>query len=172
LIILGLVVFIPSYVIAGNLQDLYNACGPANGYDKYLELDPMVDYEGRLTVDSGVMTAIKGNGAQVDLGPYGYIFAEGEDTVLDIDHVVIYGNDGAPGIYYEAASTGTVDSCTVDGCQSGVLAWIDTVVSIKNSVFTNSTEYGIAKYDSAKTTITYCDVWNNGIYDFGEFCAD
>jgi hypothetical protein len=172
LIILVVGFALASVAYSVDIQDVYNACGPGNGYDKYLDLDPAVSYEGRLVVDSGMKSAIVGNGASVNLGPYGYLYAEGENTVLDVDHLVIYGNDRAPGIYYEAYSMGTVDSCTVDGCQFGVLAWIDTVVTIRNCIFTNSTEYGVGQYEGAKTTISYCDVWGSTIDSYGEFCPD
>ena len=161
-------------MFAGTLQDAYDACGPGNDYDKYLELDPHGSYTGGLTVDSGLKSCIVGNYAKVSLYGYDSILARYSDTRLDISNLVIYGDrKNTEGICYHFSSTGIVNFCTVYGHETGVSIWgAGDVVTIKNSIISGNRWFGITWNEVDDVHISYCDVWDNPNGNYKEYCND
>ncbi|UCE27646.1 MAG: hypothetical protein JSW52_02525 [Candidatus Coatesbacteria bacterium] len=155
---------------AVDIQDAYDACGPANGYDKYLVLNPATTYTGELTVDTGKDSCIKGNGAVIHLDNNGRITASGSGTELDIDHTVIYGNGSGQGVRVDTGAKAAIDFCTIDNLNFGVLVWDNSTTYVKNSITTNHNGYGVGYEDTANVNISYTDSWNNGQGNYGKYC--
>jgi parallel beta-helix repeat protein len=170
LTLLGIFVLTCS-VFAGTLQDAYDACGSGNGYDKYLVLTPGTTYTGGLSVDSGKDSCIKGRYAKVSLTGNQKIAAAGQNTVLDVDHLVVYGDGNTTGLEYTYYAEGLVDFCTVYGHEYGIWVWSNTDVTIKNSIVSGNSKYGMAWYSTSKPSVTYCDTWGNSVWNYAEYCS-
>jgi nitrous oxidase accessory protein NosD len=156
---------------AADIQDAYDACGPAEGYDKYLELNPNVTYTGDLTVDQGKDSCIEGNGAEIYIDSYAKIMVDGSPTRLDVDHVVLYGHGSGEGLHYRNAAKGIVNFCTIDNFMYGVYVWGVSDVTIKNSIITNNSMYGVAKEEISTVRISYVDVWGNSEGNYYQYCS-
>ncbi|UCE27645.1 MAG: right-handed parallel beta-helix repeat-containing protein [Candidatus Coatesbacteria bacterium] len=154
-----------------DIQEAYDACGSANGYDKYLELDPDETYTGWLIVDSGKDSCIAGNGATIQIDSGKTIRALNSGTKLDIDHTAIYCDGTGWGISYLSGANGTINFCTIDYFMYGVYAWGPSNVTLKNSIVTNNTEYGVAKEEYTPMYISYVDAWGNAHGNYYEYCS-
>lgn len=170
-----LVVFL-AVVFAGaasamDIQDAYDACGPAGGYDKYLELNPNTTYTGELTVDQGKDSCIKGNGAKVYIDSYGKIMVDGSSTKLDMDHVVVYGHGSGEGAHYRNGAKGTINFCTLNNFMYGVYVWGASNLTLKNSIVTNNSMYGVAKQDISTIHVSYVNAWGNSHGNYYEYCS-
>ena len=155
---------------AVDIQNAYDACGPANGYDKYLVLNPANTYTGELEVDTGKDSCIKGNGAVIHLDNSGKIGAESGGTKLDIDHAVIHGNGSGYGVHVKTGAKANINFCTIDNLYFGVYVWDNSTVTVKNSIITNNFLYGVGYEETTNVSITYVDAWNNGQGNYGEYC--
>jgi len=169
--IVFLAIILAGAASAMDIQDAYDACGAAGGYDKYLELNPTTTYTGELTVDQGKDSCIKGNGAKIYIDSYGKIEAEGSYTKLDMDHVVIYGHGSGEGVHYRDAAKGTINFCTINNFRYGAYVWGTSNLTIKNSIITNNSTYGVAKQDISAVYISYVDAWGNLHGNYYEYCA-
>ena len=161
-----------TYSFAGTSQDAYDNCGPGNGYDKYLELTPYQTYTGGLIVDEGVSSSIVGNHAKVDLENIDGIEAEGDNTLMDIDHLVVYGSSIKTGIKYSNGAEGLVNFCTVTESGHGILTLDNTDVTVKNTIIASNEFIGIGWYDEYPAYIVYCDSWGNPRGNYQEWCDD
>ena len=97
---------------AVTLQSVYDAAGPAEGYDKYVVLEQDMIYTGEVGVYEGNVF-IEGNGAIVDLneGLGIWVYAEEEYPAnLNIEYVTII-NGGYNGLTFNGTSTGTISNC-------------------------------------------------------------
>jgi hypothetical protein len=157
--------------LAVDIQDAYDECGPGEGYDKYLELDANENYTGWLIVDSGADSCIAGNGATVQLDSGRTIRATDAGTKMDIDHAVIYCDGSGSGISYINGAQGTVNFCTVDNCEYGLFVWGYSNVTLKNSIITNNTKYGVAKEEYTPMHISYVDAWGNSQGNYYQYCS-
>jgi hypothetical protein len=157
--------------LAVDIQDAYDACGPAGGYDKYLELNPGSTYTGNLIVDTGKDSYIKGNGAKIYINAYGKIMVDGSSTKLDMDHVVIYGHGSGEGVHYSNAAKGIINFCTINNFMDGLYVWDVSDATLKNSIVTNNSRYGVAKEDLASVRISYVDAWGNSQGNYFQFCT-
>jgi hypothetical protein len=156
---------------AVDIQDAYDACGPGEGYDKYLELDPTETYTGWLVVDSGVDSCIAGNGATIQLDNGRTVRAMNSGTKMDIDHTVIYCNGTGWGISLMTGAQGNINFCTIDNCEYGVYVWGYSNVTLKNSIITNNNVYGFAKENIAPSYISYVNAWGNTQGNYYQYCA-
>jgi hypothetical protein len=155
---------------AVDIQDAYDACGPAGGYDKYLELNPGLNYTGNLTADTAKDSYIKGNGAEIYIDAYGKILADGSSTKLDMDHVVINGHGSGNGVNYSNGAKGIINFCTINNFMDGLYVWGVSDATLKNSIVTNNSRYAVAKEDIASVRISYVDVWGNSEGNYYQFC--
>ncbi len=154
-----------------SLFSVYLAAGPAEGYDKYLILDPELLYTGGIGVFEGSVF-IEGNGAVIDLqdGSGIWVYGEGETVgSLDIQRCTIQ-NGGAYGVNFAGIATGSLVNCNLVNDGMG-LQLMDTVsVSITNCNLVDNEIYGLAIYSTNPTAdISYCNAWNNG-EDYMENC--
>ncbi len=154
-----------------SLFSVYLNAGPAEGYDKYLVLDPDISYTGGIGVFEGSVF-IEGNGAVIDLqeGSGIWVYGEGETVgTLDIRQCSIL-NGGFYGINYAGIASGSVVNCNLINDNMGLQLMDTVMVSITNCNLIANQTYGLAIYSTDPTAvISYCNAWNNG-EDYMENC--
>ena len=164
------IIFCISFLQGVTLQSIFDASGPANGYDKYVILDQDIIYTGEVGIYEGNVF-IDGNGAIVDLneGLGIWVYAEEQYPAnLDIEFVTII-NGGYNGLTFNGSSTGNISNCNFIQNGFGIQIMDESIVSIKNSNFIENREYGIAR----RGTVAYFDVishsnfWENAEGDCG-----
>ncbi len=156
------------------LQSVFDSAGPAHGYDKYVVLEQDMIYTGEVGVYEGDVF-IEGNGAIVDLneGLGIWVYAEEDYPAnLDIEYVTII-NGGYNGLTFNGISTGNISNCNFIQNAFGIQIMDSTNISVKNSNFIQSSDYGIAvRGILASLEITYSNFWANelGPGAFNENC--
>jgi parallel beta-helix repeat protein len=151
---------------AMRLQDVFDAAGPGEGYDKLIDLDPGQIYTGYMVVASPTTCLLRGNGALILLDPGGQIWA-GAGSKLDVENCVITG--GAYGLSYEFCANSTVTNCTIVGNDIGIRNWV-CQVTITNSIIAGNYEHGIECREEYEPVMSYNDVWGNGQLNYAAFC--
>jgi hypothetical protein len=154
------------------LQSAYDACGPGDGYDKLLVLDPKVTYTGGCGVLMAKKSCIRGKGALVDLDG-GSIMAGQYGTEVTVEGCCLI-NAG----YYGAVNAQDGANVIVNGNSiaktngvAAVYVWIGCSGTIKNNIIYGGKTYGIAKHQSTGTlNILYNDVDNNLAGNYMYFC--
>lgn len=156
-----------------SLQGVYDAAEPGNGYDRYIELDPAIEYEGDLQINSLDKVCIKGNGAIIHGNPYMMsvyvLFAQ-----LDISECVLV--DGSYGIYYALDSYGTIRNNTIYNATEQGIAIIypdeERGVEIYDNIITGA-NYGVLCLEEHHPTyLGYNTVWDVATYRYAEQCLD
>ena len=154
-----------------SLQEVFNQAGGSGDYDKYLELNPAIEYLGDLNMPNGLNACIQGNGA--------IIFGVANNTAirvgisnLDISNCIIVG--GHLGIFFDTLASGIINSNTITGCDSaGVTVLYNTsqvVIEVWDNIITDCfigflcVEYMQPDYLGHNT------VYNAGFYRYAEFC--
>lgn len=165
-------VVLPMALAEVSLQEVYDAAGPGQGYDKLLELDPEVTYTGDLLICDWNTVCIHGNGALVTVDdPYGYAIRV-LWSQLDIDHVVIecdyggieYGTDA-----YGVVKNNTIVGATENGVRTGLVPSGQPMEFINN--ITAHNKYGVYVLEVALPTyVGYNDLWNNWGGHYVKFC--
>jgi len=149
---------------AVSLFSVYNEAGPAEGYDKYLVLDPDIVYTGGLGVFEDDVY-IAGNGAAIDLQEGNGIWVYGDEDVtgsLDITHCSVV-NGGAYALNFAGIANGSVINCNLVSNLDGLQVMDSATVVLKNTNLVNNEHYGIAVYSLEPTVeISYCNAWDNG----------
>ncbi|MBC8213546.1 MAG: right-handed parallel beta-helix repeat-containing protein [Candidatus Marinimicrobia bacterium] len=168
---LAIVFLVISFGLTESLYDAYQNAGPANGFDKYLVLNPDSIYTGGIGTFEESMY-IDGNGAVIDLKDGAGIWAYGEgDAVgtITIKHCsVINGSD--TGINFTGIAQGEIVNCNFHNNSRGIQAGDFTEVTVTNCNVSGS-DYGIAMIDSnAVYHISYCNTWDNRIGDYMKDC--
>ncbi len=158
-----------------SLQQCYNEAEPNAGYDKYIELDPAMEYYGDLSLYNAGDICIMGNGAKIVVDPddSNPILITVAATHLDIQNCVFIGGIGA--IYCTANASGDIHNNTmvnhssaaihtyaiggtnqlyiydniITGCYDGILCIEDQIPSY----FGFNTVYDCTRYRYAE----YCD---------------
>ena len=151
------------------LQSIFDASGPANGYDKYVTLEQNVIYTGEVGIFEGNVF-IEGNGAIVDLneGIGIWIYAdENYPANLDIEFVTII-NGGYNGLTFNGSATGNISNCNFIQNDFGIQIMDQSEITIKNSNFIQNNSYGIAVRGTTSVfELTYSNFWENIIGDGG-----
>ena len=157
------------------LQSVFDAAGPANGYDKYVVLEQDVIYTGEVGVYEGDVF-IEGNGAIVDLneGLGIWIYAEEEYPVnLDIEFVTII-NGGYNGITFNGTSTGNISNCNFIQNDFGIQIMDEVHLLTKNCNFINNNQFGISVRGTTANLdeIHHSNFWENelGCGGYNENC--
>ena len=167
-----LIVIIFSSLFSASLQEAYDASAPLDGYDKYVLLDPDSIYYGGLGLYEGNIM-INGQGAIIDLQSGSGIWIYGDEYYpcnLDIRYSSII-NGEYYGLSFGGTSTGTVENCNFINNDMGVKLYDNSNVSIANTNFINNITYALGIYtEEPICSISYCNAWNNGEYDFMENC--
>jgi len=154
-----------------SLQEVFDQAGPYQDYDKYIELDPLVEYEGDLQIFNGLDVYINGNGAviygqpsQLAIGVY--------SSNLDIEYCVIIGGYG--GIYIGNLSSGNIINNTITGCgEAGIRTYYidrDKETRIWNNIITDC-DYGIfGVEEELPDYVAYNDIFNIMEMPYAQFC--
>jgi hypothetical protein len=166
-------VFLPAALADVSLQEVYDAAGPGQGYDKLLELDPEETYTGNLLICQWNTVCIHGNGALVvtpdpELG----IAIRVLWSQLDIDHAVIvcgyggieYGLDA-----YGVVKNNTIVGATENGIRTGLVPGGQPMEFTNNIISHN--KYGVYVLEVALPTfVAYNDLWDNRSGHYVKFC--
>lgn len=172
-IILIIVVLISPAAAYQSLQALYDTAQPQNGYDKYIELDPAIEYEGDLLINSPDKICLMGNGAKIFGRPYlmsvSVVYAH-----LDILECTFIG--GGYGIYYVLDSYGSISNNTIINCSEQGIATIyfdeDRGLEIFNNIITGS-NYGFLCIENHHPSyLGFNTIWDAGTYRYAEQCLD
>ena len=154
------------------LQLAYDDATPYGDYDKYIQLNPDSIYYGGLGLYEGNIL-IDGSGSIIDLQGGGGIWIYGDDNYpcnLDIQYSSIL-NGGYYGISFGGEATGSVVNCNLVNNDMGIKLYDYSSVNIENCNFIDNTTYGLGIYtENPICTISYCNSWNNGEYDYMENC--
>jgi parallel beta-helix repeat protein len=173
LLILAAISITPALGAQVSLQAAYDACGPGEGYDKLLRLDPANVYTGMLTVTDSVRSCIHGNGAVISLNALTYrnsIRAWGQSTVLDMDHCIIRGANEAVGLH--DGVSGTFMNNTFYDCDYGIYVWDAASATAYNNIiaFGPAGAMGFARLEGATTVIHHDDIWLKHGGAYMEYC--
>ena len=162
------ILFALSFIQAESLLDVYNASGPANGYNKYVILESGNTYTGGIGIFEGSVY-IEGNGATVDLeqGTGIWIYSDGiTDASLDADKISIV-NGNYYGLSYAGYSTGMISNCNFVGNNDGIELMENCSVEVKNCNFISNARFAVAQITSDPTlSLFYCNSWGNGDGDY------
>ena len=164
--ILGLLACI-SFVFAQqtmNLYAVYEQAGSANGYDRYLVLDPTIVYTGG--IGSGEESIyIDGKGAVIDLQQGTGIWISGDVNnnmtgSLTINRCTIV-NGGSYGISLSGYSTNSITNCNLINDHWGIQVSDNVDVVIRDCNFIDNM-YGVAIIGTETSVhLSYCNGWNN-----------
>ena len=151
------------------LQSVFDTAEPGNGYDKYLILDKNIIYTGEIGVYEGSVF-IEGNGAIIDLNEGLGIWTYGEEnapTRLDIEYLTIL-NGGYNGLTFNGYSIGNITNCNFILNDFGIQIMDHSEVSVSNSNFINSGQYGFAmRGTTASFELNYSNFWQNNLGSCG-----
>ena len=155
-----------------SLQSVYDQCGPGEGYDKLLILDPNKTYTGGCGVLMNKKSCIRGNGALIDLDGYNLVATQ-PSTELTVEGCCLI-NAG----YYGAVKVEDYARVTINGntiCKSNGMAaiyvWIGCSATVKNNIIFDNNNYGIAKHQSTLALdVLYNDVFDNPGGNYMYFC--
>jgi len=171
LIILTFMISLPAYGYV-SLQEVYDAAGPNGDYDKFIVLDPSVEYFGDLYISDQLMVYLNGNGALIHSCDSMAIFVSGAD--LTIFNCVIIG--GQYGIQFWSNSSGLIFSNTVTGCDSTGIAVsfpnLDKGVEVYDNIITDCA-YGFTCIEDFRPAyLDFNTVYNTSIFRYAEWCPD
>lgn len=150
-----------------SLQYAYNMAQPAMGYDKYVQLDPDLEYQGDLVIESAGRIRIDGGGAKI-FPSYMLQSIKVENSTLDISGCVFIMNMNS--ITYGIGSDGKIFQNTIYGNDhSGIYIREhnpDPGIEIYDNIIANC-ENGImvAPYYYAEY-IAYNIVFNSNAYNY------
>lgn len=173
-VLLALALIVPA-AVAKTLQSAYDEAGPAEGYDKFLVLDPEVTYTGGLGVLQGKKSCIRGNGALCDLDG-GQIFVSQPKTQFDITGCCLIDGGGLGAVYVADNANANIDGNTICKSGIGIYVWENSAATVKNNIiFKNNKSggymYGIAKHEYTGTlNILYNDVDSHYGGNYMYFC--
>ena len=161
-----------SVLLGVTLQEAYDDAEPANGYDKYVVLEPNQTYEGGLGVFEGDIY-INCQGSIVNLLGGGGIWIFADDyynATLDIEYCTIF--DGETyGINYMGTSSGSVSNCNFISNDIGLVLMDYSYVSLKNSNFIANQTYGLGIItEEPILEVSYSNFWGNTEGDCMENC--
>ena len=129
-----------------SLYEVYSNAGGNGQYDKYLELNPDIEYLGDLNVVNGVNAYIDGHGA------------------------IIHGQDSRPAICVSGANL-HLQNCVIVGGYGGVYLASDCSAMLVNNTITGCFDSGVKSYSINYSNTQY---WNNIITDcyYGIYCVE
>jgi hypothetical protein len=152
-----------------SLQTVYDGAGPADGYDKFLILDPANTYTGGLWIHFGVKCCIRGDGAEINLQHSG-VRVQDAGSLLDIDHCIV--RNGQMGLQYLNNASGTVRNNTVVENDYGIVSQgASTQMRIENNIVTGNAVYGLYWQEYVEPVVQYNTVWDNAGGDYMHACG-
>jgi len=167
-----LLIILASPVLAyESLQALYEQTEPQGEYDRYIELDPQIEYLGDLHIAVAENVRLVGNGAIIHGRPYnisiGVFFG-----ALDVSNCVVIG--GGYGIYYSTNASGSAFNNTVTGCSEYGISTIyhnDQIgVEIWNNIVTDCFYGFYCIEDHYPACLDYNTIYNTTSFRYAEMC--
>jgi parallel beta-helix repeat protein len=167
-----LIAAIPAFAYE-SLQEVYNNAGSQGIYDKYVELDPAIEYLGDLNISGNISVRLDGNGALIH-GRDNAIAIAVWGSHVDISHCVISG--GAYGIYFSANSYGTIYCNTISGCVDfGITALYPNAnerTEVYDNIVTDCYHGFYCMELNHPDYLGYNTIFNIQAYRYAEFCPD
>jgi len=154
-----------------SLQQIFLAADGQGSYDKYIELDPDIEYLGDLRITGGLDVYLDGNGA--------YIYAQNSSMIqigvngskLDIQECVLIG--GICGIYSVNGGSGTYKNNTITGCTDAGIKVLNPIIAdshIYDNIITECTDgFYCVEYEHPQY-LGYNTIYNMSRYRYAEFC--
>lgn len=162
--------FMPAYAYQ-SLQEIYDSAEGNGLYDKYVQLNPDVEYLGDLSISDSSNVRIDGKGA--------IIFVPDEDVALnihyanvDISNCVIVG--GSCAIFFGAGASGDIYCNTITGSTFSGIAVVypnlEVGVEVWDNIITESF-YGLyCVEDYHPRYIGYNTVYDTESFRYAELC--
>ncbi|UCF64458.1 MAG: right-handed parallel beta-helix repeat-containing protein [bacterium] len=163
--IIGLV-FLPWFLHAHTLQEMYNQAIPGLGYDRLIELERDSIYTGGLII-SDESVGIRGQGALIDL--QGSSISVNGESSIDIDGCIIL--NGYNGLYAQDDVTARISRCTFYQNDIGIHFMSEYgYIEVVNTILTNNFSYGFACDERSMRVLHYIDAYQNLLGDYMEWC--
>ena len=154
------------------LQSIFDAAEPANGYDKYLELEVGIIYTGGIGIYEGDVF-IDCNEAIIDLedGNGIWIYADEQyPSSLEIQNCSII-NGQYYGLSFGGTSIGNIKNCNFLDTSFGLKLFDYSTVNVTNCIFGFNEVYGIGIYtENPILDVSYSLFWGNIESDCMENC--
>jgi hypothetical protein len=160
-----------------SLQEVFDNAGPGEGYDKYVVLNPFVEYEGDLIIESAGSVRIIGNGAMI-FGNQFHRCIQVFDSQLDISGCII--KIIGPGGYrvciaYSTDSYGSVFNNTlISSNYAGVFTDGEHSINPGVEIYDNimfDCRFSILGYDVlVPVYIAYNIIFESRAYDYAKIC--
>lgn len=147
------------------LEEMYDAAGAGEGYDKFVILERGKVYTGRLIIPTNTSCCILGNGAICDTE--GLSIRASAGVTLDIFDTVITNHYA---LYFEANSQGYISGNTITDGYYGIRC-VNADVVIENNIVVNNSYIGVAADSEMLPVANYNDVWNNAGGNYMEYCS-
>ena len=167
-----LYITIISLAFSITLQEAYDNAEPANGYDKYVVLEPNQIYEAGLGIFEGNVY-INCQGSIIDLLGGGgiWLFADEYYTAnLDIEYCTIFGGETS-GLNFMGISTGNISNCNFISNDIGLVLMDQSHATLKNSNFIDNETYGLGLItEEPVLEVSYSNFWDNSEGDCMENC--
>ena len=169
-IALILTVYVPAFAYQ-SLQEVYDSAEGNGLYDKYVQLDPNIEYLGDLSISESIKVRIDGKGA--------IIFGIDEEVAvnihyadLNISNCVIVG--GSCGIFFGAGASGDIYCNTITGSTFSGIAVVypnlEAGVEVWDNIITESF-YGLyCVEDYHPRYIGYNTVYDTESFRYAELC--
>jgi hypothetical protein len=155
-----------------SLQEVFDQATGQGEYDKYIELNPYMEYLGDLGIPTGYNVCIMGNGARIFSRNAYMVHVTVSAARLDIQNCVFIGGGGA--VYLALGAAGTIKNNTIIGCSSaGIRTYTigeDNEVYIYDNIITDCYDGVFCNEDEHPDYLGYNTVYNVGRYRYAEIC--
>jgi hypothetical protein len=169
--VIMLLIFTPCFAYQ-SLQEVFDQATGQGEYDKYLELDPTVEYLGDLHLNSSGDVCIMGNGARIFSRNTYMISIAVSGSRLDIQNCVFIGGGGA--IYFSTNVAGTIKNNTIIGCTSSGIRTYSIGASnqlyIYDNILADCYDGIFCNEDEHPVYLGYNTVYNATRYRYAENC--
>jgi hypothetical protein len=157
-----------------SLQAIFLEADGQGGYDRYIELDPDIEYLGDLRISPGLNVYLNGNGAKIYAQNNNLIQVGVTASNLDIQNCVFIG--GLTGLYYVNEASGTINNNTITGCiDAGIKIMYPNHISgtyVYDNIITDCC-YGFYCVEGEHPQyLGYNTVYSIVRYRYAEFCPN
>jgi hypothetical protein len=166
-----LVACLPAFAYQ-SLQQIFLEADGQGEYDKYIELDPDIEYLGDLRIEPGFNVYLDGNGAYIYAQSGSMLQIGVRGSKLDIQNCVMIG--GLCGIYSVNEGSGTFKNNTIIGCtDAGIKSLYPNSVAgcyIYDNIITDCMDGLYCVEGEHPQYIGYNTIYNVSRYRYAEFC--
>lgn len=155
-----------------SLQDVYLAASGNGDYDKYIELNPDIEYLGDLRISAGHNVFLDGHGALIHGEGDNFVNIGVSLSTLDIQNCVIVG--GLGGIYMGVQASGTIKNLTILGCvEAGIRTYSvgsPNEIAVYDNIITDCLYGFFCNEDEHPQYLGDNTVYNTVSYRYAHFC--